>query len=261
MFRLRVLFRKVFPVGIFGGSGDPGLDEFQRVIGYRFKDAALLRHALTHRSFVGADDGADALLSNERLEFLGDSFVNCLVTEYLYRAYPGKSEGHLSKIKSLIVSRKILGEVAASLRFGDYMLMSAAEEKSGGRRRGSTVSNAFEAVCGALYLDGGIAAVKAFLERCLFCRTGAFLEDESNVNHKSKILEMSQRDGFGIPRYVTTEAQGPDHAKRFTVKIYVCGQELGEGVGPSKKAAQQAAAQAAGAKYDRGKIAAARGGA
>jgi ribonuclease-3 len=259
--RLRELFRKIFSGGNSGGRpGEPGLDEFQRAVGYRFKNAALLRHALTHRSFAGAD-GADALLSNERLEFLGDSFVNCLVTEYLYRAYPDRSEGHLSKIKSLIVSRKILGEVAQGLRFGNYMLMSAAEEKSGGRGRSSTVSNAFEAVCGAMYLDGGMAAVKAFLERCLFGRIGAFLEDESNVNYKSRILEMSQRDGFGIPRYVTTEAQGPDHAKRFTVKIYVRGQELGEGAGPSKKAAQQAAAQNAGGKYDRDKIAAAQGGA
>jgi ribonuclease-3 len=259
MGRVRNLFRLLFPGG-GGGSGDPKLDEFQRVIGYRFRDPGLLRHALTHKSFVGQGD-AGGLLSNERLEFLGDSFVNCLVTEYLYGAYPKNSEGYLSKIKSLVVSRKILGEVAQGLCFGDYIIMSAAEEKSGGRGRVSTMSNAFEAVCGAIYLDGGLAAVKAFLGRCLLWRIGAFLEDESNVNYKSRILEMSQRDGFGIPRYVTTEAQGPDHAKRFTVKIYVGGAELGEGAGPSKKAAQQAAAQNAGANYDKDKIAAAQGGA
>ena len=234
---------------------DPRLEEFQRVIGYRFKKPALLKQALTHKSFAGQDD-ASGLLSNERLEFLGDSFVNCLVTEYLYGAYPDRSEGYLSKIKSLVVSRKILGEVALGLRFGEYMIMSAAEEKSGGRGRCSTVSNAFEAVCGAMYLDGGLAEVKAFLGRCLFGRIGAFWGDESNVNYKSRILEMSQRDGFGIPRYVTTEAEGPDHAKKFTVKIYVGGAELGEGIGPSKKAAQQAAAQSAGVNYDKDKIAA-----
>jgi len=194
-------------------------------------------------------------MSNERLEFLGDSFVNCLVTEYLYDVYPDKSEGYLSKIKSLVVSRKILGEVAQGLGFGNYLILSAAEEKSGGRGRHSTMSNAFEAVCGAIYLDGGLAAVKMFLERCLFGRIGAFLEDESNVNYKSRILEMSQRDGFGIPRYETTEVEGPDHAKRFTVKIYIGASEMGEGVGPSKKAAQQAAAQDAAAKYDKSQIA------
>jgi len=254
MGRVRDFFRVLFS-GKDGGS-DPRLDEFQRVIGYRFKDAALLKQALTHKSFAG-QDGSSGLLSNERLEFLGDSFVNCLVTEYLYGAYPCSSEGYLSKIKSLVVSRKILGEVALGLRFGEYLIMSAAEEKSGGRDRCSTVSNAFEAVCGAMYLDGGFDEVKAFLTRCLFGRIGAFWGDESNVNYKSRILEMSQRDGFGIPRYITTEAEGPDHAKRFTVKIYVGGTELGEGIGPSKKAAQQAAAQNAGTNYDKEKIAAA----
>jgi ribonuclease III len=253
MGRVRDFFRGIFSKS--GGPGDPRLEGFQRIIGYKFKDAALLRQALTHKSFAGQDDSS-GLLSNERLEFLGDSFVNCLVTEYLYGTYPSKSEGYLSKIKSLVVSRKILGEVALGLGFGEYLIMSAAEEKSGGRDRCSTVSNAFEAVCGAMYLDGGLEEVKAFLERCLFGRIGAFWEDESNVNYKSRILEMSQRDGFGIPRYVTTEAEGPDHAKRFTVKIYVGGSELGEGAGPSKKAAQQAAAQSAGVNYDKAKIAA-----
>lgn len=254
MGRFRDFFKRVLYRG--GGAGDPKLEEFQRVIGYRFRDAARLKQALTHKSFAGQED-AGGLLSNERLEFLGDSFVNCLVTEYLFSAYPDNSEGYLSKIKSLVVSRKILGEVALGLKFGEYMIMSAAEERSGGRDRCSTVSNAFEAVCGAMYLDGGLAEVKAFLSRCLFGRIDAFWGDESNINYKSKILEMSQRDGFGIPCYVTTEAEGPDHAKRFTVKIYIGGAELGEGIGPSKKAAQQAAAQTAGANYDKEKIVAA----
>ncbi len=248
-------FCKGFFSGVNKGRGDSRLEEFQGVIGYRFRDPALLRLALTHKSFAGQEDSAGAL-SNERLEFLGDSFVNCLVTEYLYGAYPDNSEGYLSKIKSLVVSRKILGEVALGLRFGDYLVMSAAEERSGGRSRCSTVSNAFEAVCGAIYLDGGLSAVRGFLARCLFGRIGAFWGDANNVNYKSRILEMSQKDGFGIPRYVTTEAEGPDHAKRFTVKVYVGGTELGEGAGPSKKAAQQAAAQNGAANYDKAKIAA-----
>ncbi|MDR0330101.1 MAG: ribonuclease III [Chitinispirillales bacterium] len=241
---------------LFAGKkrlGEPDLEGFQRVIKYEFNNSALLRHALTHKSFAGQGD-ALGLLSNERLEFLGDSFVNCLVTEYLYRTYPDKSEGHLSKIKSLVVSRKILGEVAQGLGFGKYMIMSLSEEKSGGRARMSTASNAFEAVCGAMYIDGGLAAVKNFLERCLFGRISAFLEDENNVNYKSQILEMSQRDGFGIPRYATTEVAGPDHAKRFTVKIYIGSAEMGEGTGTSKKIAQQIAAHNASLNYDKSKI-------
>jgi len=232
------------------GADADALDRLQRVVGYRFRDRELLKHALTHKSFAGQDD-ALGLLSNERLEFLGDSVINCLVTEHLYHSHPDKSEGSLSKIKSLVVSRKILGEVAQGLELGKFLIMSPSEEKSGGRDRASTMSNAFEAVAGAMYTDGGLDVVRKFLERCLFGRIGGFLEDESNVNYKSKILEMSQHDGFGIPRYVTTEAIGPDHAKRFRVKIYVGGVEMGEGTGQSKKIAQQLAAQNANANYDR----------
>jgi len=248
----RDFFVSLFSRG--GGAAGPGLGGFQRVIGYRFRDAALLRHALTHRSFAGQDDTVGLLHSNERLEFLGDSVVNCLVTEYLYITHPDKSEGQMSKIKSLVVSRKILGEVAQGLDMGEFLIMSSSEEKSGGRSRMSTMSNAFEAVAGAMYLDGGLGAVRKFLERCLFGRIEEFLEDESNVNYKSNILEMSQRDGFGIPRYVTMEASGPDHAKQFRVKILIGGVELGEGTGQSKKIAQQIAAQIACENYDRVKI-------
>jgi ribonuclease-3 len=223
--------------------------DFQGLTGHQFRDITLLKHALTHKSYAGQDDFG-GLLSNERLEFLGDSFINCLVTEHLYRTHPDKSEGQLSKIKSLVVSRKILGEVAKSLNMGWYLIMSQAEEKSGGRLRVSTMSNAFEAVAGAIYLDGGINAVRKFLELCLFGRIDGFLEDERNVNYKSKILEMAQSDGLGIPRYVTTEATGPDHAKRFKVKIYIGAVEMGEGTGLSKKIAQQVAAQNAVAGYN-----------
>jgi len=228
---------------------DPKIAAFQNIINYRFRDPALLKHALTHKSCAGGDD-PDGILSNERLEFLGDSFINCLVTEHLYRMNPDKSEGQLSKIKSLVVSRKILGEVAMGLDMGRYLIMSHAEERAGGRARVSTVSNAFEAVAGAMYLDGGIDVVRTFLEMCLFGRIDGFLEDERNVNYKSKILEMSQRDGLGIPRYVTIEATGPDHAKQFTVKIYIGSTEMGEGTGQSKKIAQQTAAQNAVANYN-----------
>ncbi|MDR2579328.1 MAG: ribonuclease III [Chitinispirillales bacterium] len=229
-------------------TGDTKLDRFQRAIGYKFTNASLLKHALTHKSFAGHED-AHGLLSNERLEFLGDSVVNCLVTEYLYFTNPDKSEGSLSKMKSLIVSRKILGEIALDFDLGNFLIMSPSEERTGGRARASTMSNAFEAVIGAMYIDGGLGAVKEFLERCLFGKIGGFLEDESNVNYKSKLLEMSQHDGRGLPRYITTEATGPDHAKQFRVKVFIGGAEMGEGTGQSKKIAQQTAAQNACANY------------
>lgn len=225
----------------------------QSIIGYSFRSEQLFTHALTHKSAVDQED-TNGLLSNERLEFLGDAVLNCLVTEHLYLRHPDKSEGQLSKIKSLVVSRKILGEVASDIDLGKYMIFGVSEEKSGGRDRVSTMSNTFEAIIGAIYLDGGLSNVRMFLEKYLFNRIHEFLQDERNINYKSRILELSQRDGFGIPKYSTIEATGPDHAKEFRVQIEIAGIPMGEGSGSNKKNAQQLAAQQAVECYDKEKI-------
>jgi ribonuclease-3 len=226
------------------------LDKVQKIIGYRFRSANLLRQALTHKSSVSPENG-DVLLSNERLEFLGDAVLNCLVTEHLYHTYPERQEGQLSKIKSLIVSRKILGEIAHEFDIGPYIIFGASEEKTGGKDRMSILSNTFEALLGAVFLDGGYKPSGRFLKRFLFDRIDEILEDERHVNYKSLILELSQRDGFGMPRYTTVGATGPDHAKEFTVRVEIGGMMLGEGTGSNKKIAQQAAAQNALAQYDK----------
>jgi ribonuclease III len=234
-----------FPAGSLG--------RFQELIGYRFKSEALLGQALTHKSSIPSEDG-NGLLSNERLEFLGDAVLNCLVTEHLYHLYPDRHEGELSKIKSLIVSRKILGEIGQALGIGEYMVFGVSEEKTGGRSRLSIQSNSFEAILGAIFLDGGYPPAKEFLKKLLFCRIDEFLGDERHVNYKSLVLEMAQRDGFGMPRYSTVSATGPDHAKEFRIRIEIAGMALGEGVGLNKKIAQQNAAQNALMKYDKVKI-------
>jgi ribonuclease III len=226
------------------------LTTFEKAIGYRFRNRDLLTLALTHKSSVGPDD-KKGLMSNERLEFLGDAVLNCLMTEHLYNAYPTRSEGQLSKVKSLVVSRKILGEIAYALNIGAYLILGYSERKSGGRERMSILSNAFEAVLGAMYLDGGLRPVQRFLTRFLFCGIDEFLKDESNINYKSRILELSQRDGFGIPRYKVVSAVGPEHAKEFTILIEVGGMPLGEGRGPNKKIAEQNAAREALKAYDK----------
>ncbi len=231
------------------------LTEIQRTIGHRFRNRVLLVQALTHKSSVSVDD-PKGLSSNERLEFLGDSVLNCLVTEHLYHIYPDKSEGQLSKIKSLIVSRKILGEIGQSIRLGDYLFLGSSEKDSGGAHKNSIVSNAIEAVVGALYLDSDLDKCRAFLKKHLFPRIDSFLKEKSNVNYKSKILELSQRDGFGIPRYSVVSSWGPEHAKMFKVQIEIAGVPLGEGVGPNKKIAQQNAAKEATNSYDTNKISA-----
>jgi ribonuclease III len=227
----------------------PDCDRIQDIIGYRFRSADLLRQALTHKSSVSPESGED-LFSNERLEFLGDAVLNCLITEHLYLANPGQHEGQLSKIKSLVVSRKILGEIARSFDLGAYIVFGVSEEKTGGRDRLSILANAFEAVLGAVFLDGGYGEAGRFLHRFLFGRIDEIVDDERNVNYKSVVLEMAQRDGFGMPRYITVSASGPDHAKIFTVRIEVGGVAQGEGTGPNKKVAQQAAAQNALMNYN-----------
>jgi len=236
------------------GEGDTEAErKLQKVLGYRFSSPVLLRQSLTHKSSVVAED-TKGLLSNERLEFLGDAVLNCLSTEYLYLTHPDKSEGQLSKIKSLVVSRAILGDVAQRIDLGKYMIFGTSEEKSGGRDRVSLMSNAFEAVLGAVYLDGGLEETRKVLERFLFGRIPEFLRDERNVNYKSRVLELSQRDGLGVPRYVTVETAGPDHARMFTVQIEIAGVVLGTGRGTNKKIAQQHAAQQAVEQYNKDMI-------
>jgi ribonuclease-3 len=248
--RMRGLLRVIFPFAKSRSSDAPSLRAFERTIGYAFRDKSLLTLALTHKSSVGPDD-KKGLMSNERLEFLGDAVLNCLVTEYLYALYPTKSEGQLSKVKSLVVSRKILGEIAQGFHMGDFLLFGYSEKKSGGNHRLSIMSNAFEAVLGSLYLDGGLAKARKFLQTFLFCSIDAFLKDASNINYKSRILELSQRDGFGIPRYRVVASTGPEHAKEFTMQIAVAGVVLGEGSGPNKKVAEQNAARAALVSYNK----------
>lgn len=233
--------------------GEDPLSRLQEVLGYNFKSVGLLKQSLTHKSAVSPDD-TKGLFSNERLEFLGDAVLNCLVTEHLYLTHPDKSEGQLSKIKSLIVSRKILGEVAVSFNLGKYLIFGISEERSGGRTRLSTLSNTFEAVLGSVFLDGGLEPSKQILIKFLFGRISEFLKDERNINYKSRILELAQKDGFGIPRYVTVEMTGPDHAKEFKIRIEIAGVPMGEGVGSNKKIAQQNAAQVASLNYSKEEI-------
>lgn len=247
------LLKILFPFRKAPRSNDVSIKKLEKTIGYRFRARKLLVQALTHKSSVGPDD-RKGLFSNERLEFLGDAVLNCLVTEHLYALYPTKSEGQLSKVKSLVVSRKILGEIAQIVALGDYLQFGYSEKKSGGNQRMSILSNAFEALIGAIYLDGGLVKARKFLAGFLFGRIDAFLMDESNINYKSKILELSQRDGFGIPKYRVVASTGPEHAKEFTIQIEIGGMVLGQGAGPNKKTAEQNAARSALHSYDRDTI-------
>jgi ribonuclease-3 len=228
-----------------GGRKEPSLSELERILGYRFQNNELLITSLSHRSYVNSQRTDKKLESNERLEFLGDAVLNIIVTDYLYREYPDKEEGRMSKMKSLVVSSRVLGLCAETWKLGDFILLSRSEEKSGGRKRLSILADAYEAVIGAVYLDGGLESARKLIHSSLMEIMDEVLDDEELANYKSKLLEYTQSRGMGIPSYDVLQESGPEHQKSFVVGVYVQNQEWGRGSGNSKKSAEQAGARVA----------------
>ncbi len=210
--------------------------ELESSIGYRFKDPALLSLALSHKSYASeSGSGAD----NERLEFLGDSVLASVVAHALYEEYPGEPEGTLSKKKSLLVSRPSLAAWAEELGLGGRLLLGVGEESTGGRTRHSLLSNALEALIGAIFLDGGYGEAERFVGAWCRGRLGSLAE----TDHKSRLQELLQKKHKSPPTYDLTSAAGPDHDKTFAVLVRIGSRELGRGAGKNKKEAEQAAAR------------------
>ncbi len=220
----------------------PSASEFARIIGYRFRRHALFVQALKHRSFLPQVNEQRAC-SNERMELLGDAVLGIVVTEHLYRRYPDKEEGEITAIKSLLVSRKILTRIARNLDLGKFVLMSDSEDHAGGRTRPSILADSFEAVIGAIYLDGGLEKARGFIERTLLKDMEALVSEEQHRNFKSLLLELAQSRNMGTPYYTVLAEEGPDHEKLFTVEVKIQNRPMGIGVGHSKKRAEQQAAQ------------------
>ncbi len=218
------------------------LEGFQDAIQVRFNDVSRLTQALTHRSYVG-EDGTSAILSNERMEFLGDSVLELVVNEFLYRRYPRDQEGDLTKKRSLLVSRSILAAKAIAMRLGQYLFMSDAERDSGGSTRESILADAYEAVVGAIYLDQGMDSARRFVMMSLLSNAEAILTDLENRNFKSILQEYIQSSSRHHPRYRVRSESGPDHEKTFVVEVCFRGEVLGSGEGRSKKEAEQNAAR------------------
>ncbi|MCB9495880.1 MAG: ribonuclease III [Fibrobacteria bacterium] len=216
----------------------------EQALGHVFADPELLVRALSHRSWINAQ-GGDSIDSNERLEFLGDAVLDLVITDHLFRTRPGEDEGKLSKIKSLVVSAKVLAEVARPLGIGKYILLSRSEEKAGGGERESILADAWESIIGAIYLDAGYRAAEAFLHRTLVPRLDEFMEDATLANYKSALLEYAQSKGIGAPRYEVEKTTGPEHGKKYHVRVQLQGETWGKGAGLSKKDAEQAAARKA----------------
>lgn len=225
-------------------SAAPDLPLLERKLGHVFVDGALIETALTHRSHAYRA-GQERIQSNERLEFLGDSVLGLIVNEFLFGAYPDRSEGELTKMKSLVVSRAVLSRAAESIDLGRHLILAPGEVDAGGRTRASILSDAFEAVLGALYLDGGLVPVQRFIRKELLTTLEATLSDHQLTNYKSLLQEKVQAQLKTPPRYKVTSTSGPDHAKKFVVEVVVRGRVLGRGEGNSKKLAEQRAAREA----------------
>ena len=234
------LLRRLFkPKGVDAGN----LARLEKVLRYDFRNPQHLQTSLSHRSYCNTLTPRPQ--SNERLEFLGDAILNAVVTDYLYRRYPECEEGQLSQMKSLVVSAKVLEICARQWDLGQFILLSKSEEKSGGRKRQSILADAYEAVLGAIFLDGGYPAATRLIRATLFQIMDEVLADEDLANYKSLLLEFTQGKGFGVPAYEVVKVSGPEHRKNFVVAVKLQGREWGRGVGPSKKAAEQSGARMA----------------
>lgn len=220
--------------------------QFQEQIGIFFRNEKLLMQAFTHSSYVN-EHRKRLHEDNERLEFLGDAVLELTVSQYLFEQFPQMSEGELTKLRAAIVCEPSLVTFAHALSFGDLVLLGKGEELTGGRMRPSLLADVFEAFIGALYLDQGMEAVVQFLEKTIFpkIREGAF---SHVMDYKSQLQELVQRDGSGVLEYKILQERGPAHNKEFVSRVSLNGEELGIGVGRSKKEAEQRAAQMALAK-------------
>jgi len=213
------------------------LTPFETKFRVKFKNKKLLQESLTHKSFAIEYGNFPC---NERLEFLGDSIIAAVVAHFLYKKYPNVDEGRLSKMKSQIVSRSNLGVWAAEMGLGQFMFLSQGEEATGGRQRESLLGNVYEAIVGAIFLDQGYSKAQQFIMKQL-SKKKRILE----TDFKSKLQEIIQKKYKTPPNYHVTNEEGPDHAKQFTLEVRVNKKTLGEGVGRSKKEAEQMAAKEA----------------
>ncbi|MGL4913667.1 MAG: ribonuclease III [Romboutsia sp.] len=218
------------------------IGQFENIIEYNFKNKEYILEALTHSSYSNENKEYDF---NERLEFLGDSVLSIVVSEYLFRKETNLPEGELTKLRANIVCEESLSEVANEIKLGEHMLLGKGEEATGGRQRISILADAFEAVIAAIYLDGGLESARAFVLKymesiILDSRKGKIFRD-----YKTHLQEVLQGQGENNIWYKLVEEKGPDHNKRFVMEVGVNETVLGTGEGKSKKEAEQLAARVA----------------
>ncbi len=220
------------------------LEKIQTALGFQFNDQSLLLRALTHRSYL--NEHSDMVLEdNQRLEFLGDAVLDFVTGAWLYHRFPEYQEGRLTSLRSALVRTPTLAQFARQINLGTFLRLGKGEEESGGQERAANLCDAFEALVGALYLDGGLQVVEKLIHTLLSNETEHILTAELDRDSKSRFQEWSQAELGFTPRYRTIKATGPDHARTFTVVVHVGEEVYGEGQGRSKQAAAQMAAEAA----------------
>ncbi|WP_026487897.1 ribonuclease III [Butyrivibrio sp. XBB1001] len=214
------------------------LNEFQNVIGYKFKNIDLLIQALTHSSFVN-EQKINKKPDYERLEFLGDAVLEMISSDFLFRKYPDKKEGEMSKIRASLVCEGALAFDSEQINLKKYIQLGKGEEATGGRNKESIIADVCEAVIGALFLDGGIEESKRFIDTYVLTNADSM---QMFSDSKSHLQEFVQAKGLGAIKYEICGESGPEHDKIFDVRVYVGDEIMGEGTGKTKKAAEQKAA-------------------
>jgi ribonuclease-3 len=222
----------------------PDLEALEAAVGYRFRDRSRLLTAVTHRSFAH-----EVLLGpcpdNEPLEFLGDAVLGFLVATRLFREFPGLDEGRLSKHASVLEKASTLGAAGRELCLGRFIRLGRGERREGGTDNEKILSDAYEAVLAAIFLDGGLEAAEAFVDRTLGPRIGALDAARPVTDYKSTLQEETQARGLGLPQYRVLAEHGPDHDRQFHVCVSIDGRDVAEGRGTTKRGAQQVAARLA----------------
>lgn len=224
----------------YGGFMQKDLCDFEKKIGVEFKDKNLLKQVFVHRSYLNESPGFD-LDHNERLEFLGDAVLELVSTEFLYKNYKNP-EGELTNWRAALVKGVMLSEVADGLGIDEYLYLSKGEAKSGGKARQIILANALEALIGALYLDLGYKACQDFIGKHLLIHLEEILDKKLYIDSKSRLQEIAQEQKGVTPVYKMLAEYGPDHAKSFSIGVYIGDNLVGEGSGASKQTAEQAAA-------------------
>ena len=216
------------------------INELEKAIGYEFRNITLLQNALSHSSYAN-ERWHDSLKSNERLEFLGDSVLGMVVAEHLYRTFPDRPEGELTRMRADMVCERTLAKVANGLELGKHLLLGKGEEQGGGRGRESILADAVESVIAACYLDGGMDAAVQFIQK--FILVNVPVTRLHNADYKTALQELVQQKKNQLLSYNLVGESGPDHDKKFVVQLQLNGKTVGMGEGSSKKRAEQNAAK------------------